>query len=369
MLKRTLRKHPLHDSFIGSQEVQDIVQSLLEGGSINNVPSNLLPQVISALTSRRKTALLHNQDSVAEKIDAILGEITHGPNSVPIATKASSVRNRSLTVAPEVEVVTRNLISGGERIDSIDPVTRNQVPKSLRNHRILEVSKGNYNVSRSIDQQIDSCHEYNTDSRRIAPLLIRIQEIEKRLSDSRAKYEEIRASCHKKLQHYTQLEKAAEDELDAKLNSELVEYGSKLPTTLPLEYQKFSSKVLDKREKELKSAQVRLYDDAKANHNAALELEKEELRRNNDLFTKAFKMNREVLLKSQQQKREGFKEIWRRKKDKVTSELNQEIQQAKKAMENLEKEKENAKMAYDIEVARIKNHQKQLGKPTPTFGA
>ena len=60
--------------------------------------------------------------------------------------------------------------------------------------------------------------------------------------------------------------------------------------------------------------------EAIANRKQAIELEKQEIQRNNELFARAFKANREVLLKTQEQKRAGFQEVWRRKKDKVTAE-------------------------------------------------
>ena len=61
------------------------------------------------------------------------------------------------------------------------------------------------------------------------------------------------------------------------------------------------------------------------------------------------------MLKSQQQKREGFREIWRRKKDKITADLAAEMEQAKKSVENLEKELEDAKSVVYSEVGRIRS--------------
>ena len=348
------------DKFIGQPEVQDAIESLIRGAPVDSVPVSIKHQVISGLNARRKDAILHHQDALSNKLDIILGEITKGPDKFvfdgPVDPR-KTVKARTLD-SPEtlkMKQTTTRLIKGEEAIDNVDVKTRQSIGPLLKTNRVLELSRANYSQSSNIDRQIDNRHQYSVDSRRLAPKLQQVSAIEKKLAEARRHYEETRKSCYQRRKEYTQLEKAAEVEMEKKLSDEMLEYGSHLPTTLPLEYQKFSSKVLDAKEKEEKGARLRMYDEAAANRAYRFQLEREEIERNNEAFARAFNANKQVLIKSQQQKREGFKEVWRRKKDKVTAELAAEMEQAKRAVENLERELAYAKNAEYNEIGRIRS--------------
>ena len=360
MLRTSLRMHPKMDKFIGQPEVQDAIESLIRGAPVESVPISIKHQVISGLNARRKDAILHHQDSLSNKLDIIIGEITNGPDKYvfdgPIDPR-KTVKARTLDTPETLKMkqTTTRLIKGEEAIDNVDVKTRQSIGPLLKTNRVLELSRANYSQSSNIDRQIDNCHQYSVDSRRLAPKLQQVSAIEKKLADARMHYEETRRSCYQRRKEYTQLEKAAEIEMEKKLNEEMLEYGSHLPTTLPLEYQKFSSKVLDAKEKEEKGARLRMYDEAAANRAYRFQREREEIERNNEAFARAFNANKQVLIKSQQQKREGFKEVWRRKKDKVTAELAAEMEQAKRAVENLERELAYARNAEYNELGRIRS--------------
>ena len=360
MLKTSLRMHPKMDKFIGQPEVQEAIDSLIRGAPVDSVPVSLKHQVISGLNARRKDAILHHQDALSNKLDIIIGEITKGPDKFvfdgPVdPRKTVKARTMDSPETTKLKQTTTRLLKGENTVADIDVYSRERVGPFLKTNRVLELSRANYNQSSNIDRQLDSCHQYSMDSRRLAPKLQQVSAIEKKLADARRHYEETRRSCYQRRKEYTELEKAAEIEMEKKLSAEMLEHGSHLPTSLPLEYQKFSSKVLDAKEKEEKGARLRMYDEAAANRHYRFQLEREEIERNNEAFARAFKANKEVLIKSQQQKREGFKEVWRRKKDKVTAELAAEMEQARRAVENLERELAYAKNAEYAEMNRIRS--------------
>ena len=359
-MRATLRLHPKMDKFIGQPEVQNAIDQLIRGAPIDSVPISIKHQVLTGLNSRRKDAILRHNDALANKIDVIIGEFTRGPDKYVFdgptdPNKTLKARALESKETERMKATTTKLLNGESRIDDIDSHSRQSVAPFLKNDRVLEISRANYGQGRNIDKQIENCHEYSIDSRRLGPKLQRVAEIEKKLAAAKKRYEETRTSCYQRRREYTDLEKVAAVELEKKLQGELVEYGSHIPTKLPLEYQKFSSKVLNARQKEQMGAKLGMYDDALANRKIAIQLEREELTKNNEIFGKAFLKNREVMLKSQQQKREGFREIWRRKKDKITADLAAEMEQAKKSVENLEKELEDAKSVVYSEVGRIRS--------------
>lgn len=374
MQHATLRLHPKMDQFIGASSVQETIDSLLKGAPVSSIPPQICHQVISGLTARRKDAILHNQDNLANKIDVILGEIQRGPEKFEIDTPYDPVktpRTRALE-SPEQQTLrttTRKLLDGKETVDDLDRSTRQSIGPVLKTSRILEISRANYSTGRSIDRQIETRHEYSVDSRRVAPKLILTAQLEKKLADAKAHYEEVKRQCYYKRRDYTILEKAEREKMEAKLDQEMLEQGSHLPTTLPLEYQKFSHKVLNAREKEQKGAKISMYDDAIANRKYAIALEKEEIQRNNEAFAKAFKANRDVLIKNQEQKRAGFQEVWRRKKDKVTAELAAEVEQARRAVENIERELEFARRSENKELGRIRSHSPQSARVSAQYNS
>ena len=78
MQHTTLRLHPLMDKFIGPQNVQECIDSLIRGAPVSTIPPQIGHQVITGLNARRKDAILHGQDALANKIDVILGEFQRG---------------------------------------------------------------------------------------------------------------------------------------------------------------------------------------------------------------------------------------------------------------------------------------------------
>lgn len=134
-----------------------------------------------------------------------------------------------------------------------------------------------------------------------------------------------------------EIRKGAEVDLENKLKDDMLAFGSYLPTTLPLEYSKFSNKVLDMRVREHRSAQIRNYDDAQALRNEAIKLERQELDNLSLRFQRSFTLQRQHMLKLQQMQRQSFDVLWKRKQDKYEADLTAELTRLKKT---------NAKLGY-----------------------
>jgi hypothetical protein len=143
----------------------------------------------------------------------------------------------------------------------------------------------------------------------------------------------------------------------------MLDYGSHVPKDLPLEFSKFSGKVLDTREREHKSALTRQYEDASALRKEAVTREKEELGALSDRFAKSFRLQKQHMLKKQALKREAFEDLWVRKREKNERVLTKEVLDLKLLVRNLERELQEAKDAEAAELRRIRDNERIFSTP------
>jgi len=364
-MKRSLRAKPLTGSSEADYEVNEIINDLINGLPVSQIPAELTQKVITVMTSKRKNAILQRKDSLASKYEKILSELKYGPNKFAYGFTESPevIRSRSLVKSRAIQdpnlFKTVDNVMGGLKIKDIDPVSRQQIVPVLKTQRTMEISRQNNPTSRCIDEKIDQCDEYSIDSKRLAPRLLKVAAIEEKLHRARDDYERMRLKVHNQRQEYEALEAAAAEEMEKRIKDDMLEYGSHVPTSIPLEFSKVSSKVLDLNERSIKAAQLRKYEDSDSLRKEAHRIERKELDQQNEKFIKSFKLNKQQMLKKQDEKRACFREIWRRKKDKVTREINEKLLHCRKAIENLEKELEYAQMSAGKEVMRIKVNEER----------
>jgi hypothetical protein len=79
MLKRTMRNCVLHTADRKQLEVKEAIDALLAGAKPADVPSRLCKLVISTMTQMQKDVILQRKDSLAAKIEIILGELQRDP--------------------------------------------------------------------------------------------------------------------------------------------------------------------------------------------------------------------------------------------------------------------------------------------------
>jgi len=364
MLKRTARNRVLTEPGIDRNTVLDCIEALLSGRSKpNDVSPPIVKSVMSELNQRRKDALLHHRDAEAAKIDDILGELQYGPMKFQCDTPENPrlIRTRALTATTCNDPLNKtgsSLYKGTATLESIDIPTRHAVEPLLKTKRVREVSRSRYAKSLSIDQTVDSMIDYEVDSRRLAPRLQKVQLLEQKLAQAKADYDSARAQCYNQRQTFNAIQAAASDEMEIKLKDEMVELGSHVPTTLPLEFSHFSNKVLDARERSYRAAQIRKYEDASAIKKEAVQREKEELEANNEKFIRSYTLNKQHMQKLQDRKRESFQILWERKKEKNEWQIQQTIAQKKIAVQNLERELAEARNSADCELNRIRKNQR-----------
>jgi hypothetical protein len=327
---------------VNAHDVTAAVDGLLRGDSPGAIPTVLCPPVITTLTQLRKDAILHHKDGLSNRIDEILGELQRGPSRLQ-----SDSPN-----APD---------------GSLGAPTRLSAEPELRTRRLLEVSRGHYAASRSIDSALEQRAEYDVDCRRLGPRFLRVQRIERRLADSRAHYDDARLRALAKRQEFDALRDAAASELEDELRDELLRFGSHVPTTLPLEYSKFSGKVLDTKLREQRSAQSRLYDDAAALRSEVGAREREELDALSDTFARSFKLQRQTMLARQDRRRETFRIFWERKREKDEAEIKEELARLRRTVEHLQAELADAKALAAAEMSRVRENERRSLNAMPAL--
>jgi hypothetical protein len=362
MIKATMRDRCLHDKSVTDEQVNTAIDNLLKGDSPDALSGPLCRAVITQLTQMRKECLLQNRESVANKIDEILGEMQHGPGRYEYDSaqnpNASRARALSSCAADERLIRSGTSLIQGARIDSVEPPTRHSISPVLKTQRLLEVSRAHYPTGRSIDSALAKLNEYEIDSRRLGPRLLKVRAIEEKLADAREKYDRARANALAKRQQFDQIRDAAANELETQLKEDMLLFGSHAPTSVPIEFSKFSGRILDARQRETKSALFKQYDDAAALRAEAVQQEKQELQSMSEKFARSFNLQRQTMLTKQEGQRKCFEIFWARKKDQATLEIKTELEQLKKTVEHLEIALEEAKQSATVEMGRIKNNER-----------
>lgn len=369
MLKRSLRTRSLHDSSVSDYQIDQAIEGLLKGDPVEGLPPRLCKPILTTMRQMRKDAILQRRDGLASKLDEIMGELEHGPSPYLVDTpeNPNNIRSRALAAPPGPEynrlMTTGTQLVQGAKLETVDIPTRQAVTPILKTRRQTEVSKYHYPQSRDIDRTVDQCIEFEMDSRRLGPRLLKVQEIERKLDDARAKYEDCRQNCRVKRQQFEELKKAAESDLEEKLKDEMLEFGSHVPTSLPLEFSKFSNKVLDARVKERRSAQIRKYEDAAAIRKEAVSRERSELDTLSERFNRSFKLQRQNQLAKQEQKRASFQALWQRKSERNEAEIQKKLLELKRTVDHLEQELIEAQGSSRNELNRIKKNERIVSTP------
>jgi hypothetical protein len=168
---------------------------------------------------------------------------------------------------------------------------------------------------------------------------------------------------NRRQQQFEAIHDATEAELEDKLKNNMLLFGSHVPTTLPLEYSKFSPRVLDTRVREQKSAHFRFYDDAQVLRGEVVRKERDELDTLSERFSRSCKLQQQTMLSQQDQQRLTFQDFWTRKKEKVETETAAELIKLRKAVDHLQLELNEARKSAGDELARIRSNERRASTP------
>jgi hypothetical protein len=187
---------------------------------------------------------------------------------------------------------------------------------------------------------------------------LRVQELEAKLEEARTKFETARREGTAERLKFEAIKQDQEGRLDEKLKYEMLDYGSHVPTTIPMEFSKFSGKVLDVRERQRKSAWFRQYDEAEALRKEALEKEKNELKVLTGRFAKSYKKQKQEVVRKQENRKGVFGQHWQYKKDQTDQVIAKRLADLRKAVEHWERDLAEEEGVTVKELRRIKGNER-----------
>lgn len=374
MLKRNSKNRILCESGINPMHVHETIDNLLSGKMVpSDVPSHLVQSVISNLNEKRKNALISNKDKDALKIEKIIGELRYGPTKYNFDTpenqrliRTRAMHNEYSSKGSQINETVKRIANEKINIQSMDNSTKYEIEPVMKTQRTKYVSKYNYSKARCLDHAIDDLIDYHNDSRRLGPRLLKVQALQRRLDQAEKDYQQAKEKCMAKRRAFNAVKKNEKFNFEHQIKKKYIDFDQQVPEKLPLEYSKFSGKVLEKRERIYQNAMQRNYEEADALRRDVIKREKLELEENRRNYVKSFTYQQKYIQKQKDQQREAFNELWNRKRDKNERDLQEEMAQHLAAVENLRRELANAQKACKDEIDRI-NHNLRISY-TPLAG-
>jgi hypothetical protein len=193
--------------------------------------------------------------------------------------------------------------------------------------------------------------------------LLKVQDLEMKLEEARAANEMARRKFGRVRRGFREIRENEAGRLEEELGDELVEYGRERPTSVPLEYSKFSSKVLDMRERERKAAWFRQYGKAEEIKKEVHRKERQELESLNGRFVRACALEKKEVVRKQERRRDAFQDHWDRKKERNERATAREIEETEKAVGHWERQLAEAQRALEAECGRIENNERIVSTP------
>lgn len=360
MLKRTMRSRTLNEEGIGAGEVDQAIDGLLNGGlKVADLDSRLCKSVQSQLIQMRKDIILAQKEQLAAKINEILGELARGPPRFNLTDAGDPLESRESKLAklrPLTTTVASRTILHSKTIDGVESRGRQEAIPILKTKLEREESRERYAKSGVVAGAIDRAVQYAADSRRLGPRLLKVEALRQKLDAAREKYLDARQKAYESRQRNEEIQKEAERKLTERLDQDMLDYGSHVPTSLPLEFSKFSARTLDAREREANAAGCRRWDDAEAFKSEALGREKVELLAQTERFTRSYKLQRSRMLNLQDKKQHGFADNWARKKEESERQLQKELAELKATVEHYEAKLAEVEGIAFGELSRIHTH-------------
>jgi hypothetical protein len=233
----------------------------------------------------------------------------------------------------------------------------------LKTKRSRSVSRAFYPKADRLDETIDRCIEYEADSRRLGPRLLKVQAIEQKLEEAQAAQDSARRRHRTARRQFEEIRADQHGKLDERLEGEMIEYGTHLPTSIPLEYSKFSTKILDMRERERKAAWFRRYEDATVLRTEAHKRERQELDAMNGRFARAYALGKNEVARKQGMRRDAFQQHWQSKKEQSERPAAREIEVTGRAIAHWERQLTDAHAALGAECRRIERNERIVSTP------
>jgi len=227
-----------------------------------------------------------------------------------------------------------NLLKGAP-ITSVPLELINSVIITLKEKKRQAILKGNYTQSQEIEDMNGRLGSIIIQRKHSIIKAQEIKALEYQLQQAENQLKKVIQAWNEKVNDFNKTQKTSAKRIERSQFGRLNDNDAIPTDVLPSKYLKPSAKLLDLRERERHLVLTKRYDEAIVLHKEGDKLEKaEELEKKRE-FLLTSQRQRQQLLKTQEKDREGFKERWTRSAEKLQNQMEKEIEQQRRVVENI----------------------------------
>jgi tetratricopeptide (TPR) repeat protein len=324
--------------------LREIVASLLSGMSLARVPADLHSQLLVPLSAAKNEAIVAGNTTAVKRLQSLMHDLRLNPGKSGSSSRASSraesafVTTRSLREERNDDLhATITELLDGRALDTLEGGILPQLIRVLKDRKQAALGCGDYAQSQALENLIQEANSRNLETT--------YQQMQNtRLTNLRVQLLKAKEDMDAAEEFWRQAKEQHEAEYAGNLEameeqhrSQLADFDSSFPETLPANFKKVSSTVLQLREQERHLVLSKRYEDAIQFRERADRLEERELKTQRDKFMVAFQAQRQQLVDSQNTQRSCFEKNWARKLERFEREKDHEMAVLGRTVANFEK--------------------------------
>ena len=260
--------------------------------------------------------------------------------SMPRGLKpASSTCNPEYSAIPYLQRVSiENKIDDIFRGIHIKTVEFNQIPLviiCLKERKRKAILKGEYQLSQTIEVLINRFVTVQLQKKEQEMKTAKLNDLNFQLEQAQDDMIRLTEKWNKQIEAFNQEQSEASAQFERKQIQKLEEFDANVPTTLPPNYCKLSSQLLDLREIERHLVLTKRYNEATAIKKQCDKMEKEETEAQKQKFMKIIQAKRQKLIEEQAKAVEVFTSKWTLQSDMLTQQRDDEIATQQKIIDNI----------------------------------
>lgn len=336
-----------------SDDIHEIVNSLIDGMALARVPEELHPQLLMPLSAAKNEAIVAGNQATVKRLQSIMRQLHLNPDKKRNRTgsRLSARSERSIgSSRPQSAFTTKSIQDRDQEVDKIidelmegrafDSVESSIIPRlitALKDRKEMYLASGDYHTSQQLENLIQESNRrkyeatyQDVQNGKITNLRLQLLQAKADLEAAEQFWKEAK---ERQLSDYNDNLSLLEEQHQQQLD----DYDNSFPEVLPANYRKLSSHVLQIREQEKHLVLSKRYEDAIPFRERADALEAEELEQQREKFIRAFNIQREQLIESHNSQRSCFDRNWERKWERFNKEKNNEISVLKRTIANFER--------------------------------
>ncbi|KAK8894523.1 hypothetical protein M9Y10_022957 [Tritrichomonas musculus] len=350
-----VRKKNKSISEYNSEDIHNIVNSLIAGAPLSRYPEALHPKLLMPLSAAKNEAIVAGKSAAVKRIQSIMPKLQLTPQSIQsrsqLATKLNtrnysgsqtpSVSSRSNSRDPEAdpndEQSVLDELLRGRLTETVDDSQVKGLIPLIKERTTESVKKGDFKTAQKLEDILQEMNSRNLEAEykfyrndQLSRLQFQLMNAQEALENAKRDFKE-----HEKELNESYLEN--QNQLKQSHLEQLKEYDESFPEVLPVNFWKVSPQVLQLREQERQLVSTHRFEEAIPFHEKADQMENEELDVQRKKFLQAFHVQRQQLLNVQANQLECFEKNCQRKFDEMKIKKNKDLNARKQLVTNLER--------------------------------